>query len=290
MELNPQIKIFIIIIIIGFVLTGIPFRITKDVFFPAKINTTVNQSPIIIYKTIEKIVTVTPTIDGKIYFADEYQNGTRILNHPFSFFRNDINFKNNNLKVSINVYGYRIFPSYHYHDLDNTNAINQEYLTINPIDSNNEFLFLMVDISEDEIISSKTNDIWLINENSFAIQIENILYTPIIYPKQREILELENTANNQNSEYIQAFGQTRFYNPNAISSNELNNNGTPVDNSFVGYGGITSQQHYYLYKGLSNAEDGYILFEIPKNTNYQDIKILGNFGSFGNSQWVIKNV
>jgi hypothetical protein len=288
MELNPQIKIFIVIGIIILILTGIPFKITKDILFPAKVNTTVNNT-IIIYQTVEKIITVYPTIDGKLYFADEFQNGTRLLNHPFSFYRSDINYPNNNLKVSVNVYGYRIFPNYHYHDLDNTNSINHGYLIQSPLDSQNEFLFLTVSVLEDEIISEKSNNMWLINQNAFAIQIDNRLYFPVQYQQQREIKELENTANLQTSEYIQAFGQTRTYNPNVINNKETDSNGTLLSSEFVGYGGIVSQQHYYLYKGVSNAEDGYILFEIPKNTDMTKIKILGNFFSFGSAQWVIRD-
>jgi hypothetical protein len=39
--------------------------------------------------------------------------------------------------------------------------------------------------------------------------------------------------------------------------------------------------------GPGNAFDGYMLFEIPKETQEKDIRLLGSFASFGDANWKI---
>lgn len=221
-------------------------------------------------------ITVTPTPDGKTYFASEFQDGVRLLGRPFSWYRPDINLQNNNLKVSAIVYDYRIFNSYHYKNFDETNSPNNIYQEVFPAKSGDEFLFIFVNIVVDDVISDKSNNLYMPNASSFALQIDNTVYYPLDFPKQQLIHELDLTPNFQNSVYIQAFGQERKY----ISTIKKDEN--------LEYGAIISQPHEWITKGKSNAEDGYILFEIPKNTNVKNIKILGQFFNFGSSQWAIQ--
>ena len=248
-----------------------------------------NVDSLYVYEPV--YITVTPTPDGKTYFAGEYQNGTRQLAHPFSWYRSDVNLPNNNLKISANVYDYRIFSSFHYQDLDITDAIGQGYIEQKPQSDNDEFLFIFASIYEDEVISAKTPNVWLPTQTNFAIQINNTAYYPVTYPYQIRMRELEQLTTQKDDSFIQAFGQNREYQNIHTSNNELYNNGTPIDNSqSVGYGGFISNTHYFIQKGSSNMEDGYILFEIPKNTPIDNIKVLGQFFSFGNAQWILTNI
>lgn len=281
MELNPRIKLFIILGIIVLILTGIPFRIIINVFDHPK--QTANTTPeIIVYRNFTKIITVTPTIDGKTYFAGEYQNGTRLLAHPFSWYRTNVNLPNNTLKISANVYDYRIFPNYHYKDLEYSNSPNDVYAIQEPSNPNNEFLFVFVDIYADEHITN-TNNVWLPTEKSYTVSIDGVTYPPVSYAKERTISELQEITNQGNNYFIQTYGQ---YVDNDISNNhnEVYNNGTSAYTP-TGNAGIVSKSLFYIPKGTSNMVDGYILYEIPKDTPIDLISIQANFFSFGNSEW-----
>jgi hypothetical protein len=281
MELNPRIKLFIILAIIILILTGIPFRLILGVVAPIK--QTVNTTPqIIIYRNITNTVFVTPTIDGKTYFAGEYQNGTRLLAHPFSWYRTNVNLPNNSLKISANVYDYRIFPNYHYKDLEYTDSPNDIYATQYPDNPNDEFIFVFVSIYADEHISNTPN-VWLPNQKNFALSIGGITYFPVNYSYARQIAEMQELTNQGNNYFIQAYGQYREY-TTRNNRNELYNNGSSAYEP-VGNAGEVSRTLFYIPKGSSNMIDGYLLFEIPKDTSPKTIRILGSFYSFGYSEW-----
>ena len=235
-------------------------------------------------------ITVTPTLDGKTYFANEYQNGTRQLAHPFSWFRNDVNLPNNNLKVSANVYDYRIFPSFHYQDLDTTDAIGKGYVEQKPLNPNDEFLFIFVSIYEDEIISAKTPNVWLPTQKNFVVLSNNVVYSPVEYPYQINIRELEVLGNYNDNSQARAFGQHVQYIAEHPHTNELYNNGTEMQDNTLPYGGMTSVTDYNIPKGSSNMEDGYMVFEIAKTDDIKNIKVYGQFFSFGTAQWLLTNI
>ena len=241
--------------------------------------------------TVTKIVyvTVTPTPDGITYFAGEYQNGTRLLAHPYSWFRNDVNLPNNNLKISTNVYDFRIFPSLHYKDVENTDSPNNIYTEMKPTNPNNEYLIILVNVYADEIISSKTPDVWLPTQNNFALSITGITYTPISFPYQYKFKELEEITTQQNDYFIEPFGYQQTYTQTGLTNNELYNNGTPLSFTETGIAGNTYNTLAYIPKGSSNMIDGYILFEIPSNTPINQILVIANLFDFGNAQWRLYN-
>ena len=243
----------------------------------------------------EVIVTkiVTPTPDGKLYFAGEYQNGTRMLNHPFSIYRgydgkfipNNVN-KNSTFKFSINVYDYAIFNTLHFFDIEYTDSPSGKgYVTQYPYDENNVFLILFVSIYSDEVISKNTQSIWLPNQTYFKVWYNNTIFNPQTeYPQQLRIRELERTVNSNGDSYIQAFGQNVYKSKKITidSSNDESNDNTDI----VGYKSI---KQYYIPSGLSNIEDGYIIYEIPRNANINDIMVNFGYGSFGYSSWKLYN-
>ena len=282
MELNPRIKLFIIIGIILLLLTGIPFKIGKEILFPQK--QVINTTPeIIIYRNITTVVTVTPTPDGKIYFAGEYESGIRLLAHPFSWYRANVNFPEQKLKISANVYDYRIFDTYHYKDFEYSDSPNNIYEEQIPNNPNDEFIFVMADIYDDSTITNTPN-IWLPSQNNYAISINGITYTPIIPTEPMQIKEMEEITTQQNDFYIQPFGTYHQYD-NTNTHNELYNNGTVEGYEEDGVAGNNLYTLSEIPKGASNMVDGYLLFEIPKDTPISAIEVMGNFASFGYSSW-----
>ncbi|MDD2208259.1 MAG: hypothetical protein PHU45_02770 [Bacilli bacterium] len=246
-----------------------------------------NYTPIIKKEAV--YITITPTPDGKTYYAGEYQEGVRLLAHPFSWYRKDVNIPDNNLKVSANVYDFRIFPKYHYKNLEYSDSPNGIYDEQLPYDNNDEFIFIFANIYGDEVISDKTNNVWLPTQKCFSIAIEGTTYYPIVYPYQLKIKEMQELTNQQNSYFIQPYGYTVQYEEGHSRHNELYNNGTPVGYESSGIAGITARSLSYIPKGESNMVDGYLLFEIPKDTKIEDITVLGSFFSFGQAQWKLYN-
>jgi len=266
MEINPQVKVIVIIGIILFILSGIPIKIIKDSLKPhQEINQTVNITPpIIIYQTKE--VFVYPTIDGNIYFASEYQEGIRKIKRPFSFYRKEaIGLKD--LSIHAVIYDYKIFNSYHWF-----NPTDYKYYEVFPINPENKFLFVFANIYMDDIIADDTR-FWIPTEKQFNVQVYETVYNPISFPKQIRIKELEDTFNYNDNSMVTAYNSLRQYK----TSNEYQNTA-----------GETFESIDVLKGGKSNAIDGYLLFELDKNTPDEDILVCENFYSFGSSCWKLK--
>lgn len=234
----------------------------------------ITPKPIIKYVNVTQNIThyvtvlVTPTPDGKLFFAGEYQNGTRKLTQPFSWIRKDVSGQKD-MKVTTRVYNYMMFDKLHWF-----NPAEYKYFVQFPDNPNYKFLFIFVNTYMDDVIGDDTR-LWLPNKYRYGIEINHKMYYAKDYPEQVRYKELEYTSTLDESTYIQAYGQIRVYRKSS---------------EYRKTAGETSVIHNYLRGGLSNAEDGYILFEIPKDTIPEQIIIRGEFFSFGNSAWIIQNV
>jgi len=81
--INPRILAFMALIGIF-----IAIAFSGQFLFPKKENPEDNTQIVVIEKEVE--ILVTPTPDGHLYFATEYQNGTRLLKRPFTWIRHDV--------------------------------------------------------------------------------------------------------------------------------------------------------------------------------------------------------
>lgn len=258
-EVN-YLRVLVLILIIGlFIYLILPWNI----IFPKK--PVENLTKIIIQKEYINVL-ITPSPDGKTYFVNEYQSGIRKLNRPFSWIRNNVSGLKN-MKVTVNVYNYLMFDSLHWF-----NPTEYKYYTEYPEISNSKFLFVMVNIYMDDIIGDDTR-LPLFNKTSFIVEINNKLYYSKDYPEQIRFKELEYTYNLNDDSIIQAFGQKVIYSKSS---------------EYRSTAGEYSLKDYYLKGGISNAIDGYLIFEIPKNTNPEDIIISAKFYNFGSSSWILK--
>lgn len=267
-DINPRILVFIFLF---FAICAILFG--GQYLFPNKptFNTTNNTSNVtIIYKTIEKIVLVTPTPDGHIYFASEYQNGTRLLQRPFSWIRNDVLGKQD-MKVTTIVYDYKMFEKLHAF-----NPTDYKYDELFPSagadGKEKKFLLIFVYVFMDDIIGDDTR-MWAFNRNFFAVFDGKETIAPKEYPYQLRFKELEETFTFNNDYRVQAFKSFRAYSPNEIYYNTA---------------GEYNDEIYYLRGGRSNAIDGFLIFEIDNKDQPEDILVLGRFYSFGSAQWKLR--
>jgi hypothetical protein len=266
MELNPKIKIIIVIGIIILLLSGIPFKIIKDTVSPPKIinqSLNVTPTPIIIYKNVT--VLVTPTPDGKTYFAGEYQTGLRRMGRLFSWYHeNATGFKD--MSGHVKIYDYRFFSSIHIF-----NPTDYRYYQVDS-SQDKKFLFVFVKIYLDNIIG-KADSLWLPNEYHYYVSAKNTLYNPIQFEKRLRIRELEETWNDNGDFRIGYYGVFNTY------SREI---------QYASTAGEVAQPIYYVKGGESNAIDGYIVYEIPYDINENDINIIGDMYAFGQPSWTLK--
>jgi hypothetical protein len=264
MELDPRIKIIAIILIILFIVSGIPIGLIKNHFNPKPVvNLTEENKTIIVYETIE--VFVTPIPDGITYFVSEYQNGIRKIQRPFSFISlNALGLKD--MVVHSQVYDYKVFNSYHWF-----NPTEYKYYKQRPSDGN-KFVFVFYNIYLDDIQGSDTS-YWIPTEGSLNLQSEGMTYAPLDFPKQIRIKELEETWNLNSDSRVGAFNAVKAYSRSTEFTDTAGETFTSVD---------------VIRGGLSNRVDGYFIFEIPANIPDEQLLFACNYGKFGDAFWRLK--
>lgn len=255
-EVNYTRLIGIAIIIIIIIYLVIPWNMV----FPEKPKTITNNT-VYVNVTRTVYVNVTPTPDNGFYYSDEYTNGTRKLNRPFTILRKDVDGLKD-LKVSIRVYNYRIMDSYHWFNIH-----DYKYYKEFPSNIDSKFLFIWINIEMDDISGDDTR-MYLPKRELFAIQIHGNVYPPIKYPLDLRIKELEETFDYNDVVRTKAFGQQVI-----------------IESTGAGSGKQYSQPIDYLKSGRSNSEDGYIIYEIPRDVEPENILVLGQFYGFGFAQW-----
>ncbi len=255
-ELNPRFIMWCILGLVGLAIIILPLFIREP-------NTEEIKNPII--TQVEYItIMVTPTPDGIKIFSNEFENGTRLIGRPFSWIREDV-LGYQDMKVTTTVYDYIMLDKLHWF-----NPSDYKYYEQEPSREDMKFLFVLFNIYMDDKAGEDTR-MWLPKDNLMNVLIGNKIYSPLDYPKQIRFKELENTYNMNDDSIIQAYGQFKTY-----------EKGNPKT------AGEISEEHYYLRGGKSNAEDGYIMFEIPKDTKAEDIIFRANFYDFGYSAWRLK--
>lgn len=259
---NSRLIIIAIIIVLGFNFYVHPM----DLIF--KPQNTTNLTPvnntIIIYRNVT--VTVTPTPDGKTYFAGEYENGIRKMGRYFSWLNKDVQ-GNTSMSGHVKVYDTRYFDSLHIY-----NPADARWYEIKPANDDNQYCLVFVKMYIDNVIGNGAPDLWLPNEQHFYLQSQNKIYYPVIWQKELKIKELENTWNDNNDYRIEYYGVFNAY------SRDLKYKATA---------GEYAQDIYWVLGGESNSIDGYIVYEIPKGSKPDENYVLSDLYSFGNPSWVL---
>lgn len=210
-------------------------------------------------------VLVTPTPDGKLYFSSEYEQGIRKLKRPFSFIReNAIGEKD--LSVHATIYDYREFNKYHWF-----NPTDYKYYT-QYANTGQKYLFIFANIYSDDIIGQDVR-FWIPKDSTIIVEAKNNIYSPIKFIKQLRIKELEEISNMNDNNKVKYFNTISLYS----SSSEYSNTA-----------GEYSENIEVLKGGISNAIDGYLVYEIPENIKIEDITIWWNIHNFGQSGWKLK--
>lgn len=261
--INPRILAFLVLFgLLALVSFGGGF------LFPPKSTLKESTEPEEMPLIVERYVTVlvTPTPDGHIYFATEYQDGIRQLSRPYSWIRNNVTGQKD-MKVTVIVYDYKFFDKLHWF-----NPAEYKYHEAVPDTPGYKWLLIFPYMFMDDIVGDDTR-MWAFNRSQFAVQAKGQVYFSKEYPYQLRFKELETTRTFNNDYYVQAFKSFRAYSdfqerPDLVKS-----------------AGEYNDERYYLRGGRSNALDGYILFEVPADTKPEDCLVLTRFYSFGNPMW-----
>ena len=176
------------------------------------------------------------------------------------------NWKGNNvsglkdINVSITVYGYKELQNFSYYDFN----WGQDFKEYSP--DGTEFFFAYVHIEQEETGVT----VYLPQQSNFALQIADTLYYPVMFPyEQNQIREMDNNKVMDNT--------TRII-PYAYEYIKVQDNVTHVERPDL-------SPLIYLRPGKSNAQDGYIIFNIPIDYNKRMAYINGDFWSFGSASW-----
>jgi hypothetical protein len=258
-SLNPKIFGFIgLFLIIFLVMYGLPMTFPHPTI---KVNNSTVKNVTYVYVT--KTVLVTPTPDGHTYYAGEYQNGTRLLKRPFTWIRYNALGKQD-MKVTTLVYDYAYFEKLHWF-----NPTTYKYVEMLPTSENKKFLVVCIDTFMDDIAGDDTR-MWMIPRNSFAVFDGLNTSFSLEYAYQWRFRELESMSNFNGDGYIQGFKSSRAYSPNT---------------DFRETAGEYNEEQWYLRGGQSNAIDGFLIFEVDKDSQPIDTKVLAQFRVFGYSSW-----
>ena len=262
-EFNSKVLVWLGLIGVLFVLIFFPY----SAFEKPKVNETINiTTPTPTPTAIIKYIYVTPTPDNGIYYAGEYVSGTRKLARPYSWIKyNATGYKT--LHGTIYVYDYKKFKKVHWYNP----ADNQYYPMSAAVGK--EFLIVFYQVYSDNEYLGDSYALPMIERKTMVVQIGNNLMSYYDYPLWRRIKELEDTYNHNDDLRVKAFGQMPMY------SRSLEYKSTA---------GMYSKEIDTIYGGRSNAEDGYLFYEIPEGVAPEDITVRIGMGPWGSPGWVLK--
>jgi hypothetical protein len=204
--------------------------------------------------------------DKEIMSDEMYRTGGKYLGQEFEIIRQNVSGLKN-MDVQIKVYDYKFMPNYRDTLADSWGTLS--YWPRVP-DVGQKYLFVFV--HQEMIGTNQNNDprMWGFDSSHFAVQYRGQLIQedPTRY-KCVAIKELENTYPLGDSSRISDYGKIRVVSmDNPLSGTDCANLG-------------------FLRMGASNAWDGFILYQVPKEAIEKDIVITGGFGDFGKIYWYL---
>lgn len=196
------------------------------------------------------------------HYVDPFLHGERWEDQWFKWTRQDVQGAKD-LQVGVVVYRHAFMDYYTW-----WNAAMGNYQVQKPAQGNRYFVAW---VHEEMLGEDSTYDpsMWIFDETSFRLQVNGILYEPdTTHNPVNRIRELDRQYDFYDTVTAGPFGwQVRYsgFNPETA--------------------GYVAERRGWLRLGKGNAVDGYILFEIPKETMEEDILMLGSFSTFGTAYW-----
>jgi hypothetical protein len=235
------------------IIVDTPEPTATPVPIPTKIITTV--------PTPTPVITI-PTAAQK--FVDPFAPGERSEGQWYKWLRNDV-LGLKDLNVGIILYRHRWMDRYTWY-----NPAMAQYYTQAPSPGNRYFV---VWVHEEMFGENQSFDprMWGFDETAFRLQAGQNLYAiETSHNPVARIKEFDDYVDYTKTVTAGPFGYDIIYTGQSLHT-----------------GGFVAQRQGWLRMGAGNAFDGYMIFEIPKETQEKDIRLLGNFASFGDANWKI---
>ncbi len=211
------------------------------------------------------LITVSPTPQiyatlDESYTDWKYRMNGHALGEEYTWRRDDVSGLKDML-VHVTTYGYRMEPNYRWWSVS-----WGRYFWQVPADGM-KYVFVYVNVWMDGDSPRWDPRMYGFDWQHFRLQVGDILYAPdTTYVSPNRIKELEETWNRWNTTRIGPFGCLR-----------LNDRG---------YESCIGEQ--YVRMGKENGLDGFILFEVPKESKPADMKMIGSYRGFGSAWWELK--
>ena len=216
-----------------------------------------------------------PTLAPKEYSltADEFSEGLRKIDIPYRISRQNVSgYKD--ISVNYRVYKYLIL-----HDGYGWYAGSLGQYLYNPAKEGKDFLIIFVRAQPED----SSDRIFLPDSSHFVVQIgDTQIKEDTDYQKNIRIKELEEVYNYNNDDRVKPYGYEWAYDPNFG-----NNDYTTYEGEYSMHnGGWVAYKRLWLRCGKSNAEDGYIIYEIPEE-HIDPIIIAANL-NLGSAAWQLE--
>lgn len=216
---------------------------------------TPTEAPITPEPTPEAIETL------DIEYIDPFASGQRAEREWYKWYRPDVQGLKD-MQIGIVVYRHRFLDRYTW-----WNPSTGNYFTQRPTEGNR---FFAVWVHQEMIGTNQTDDpsFWAFDTNSFALQVKDRLAPRGTHNPLVRIKEFDDYTDYYDTVTAPPFGYHIRYTGHNPES-----------------GGFLAEKIGVLRMGQGNAIDGFILYEVPKETQLRDLKMLGEFGTFGSAQW-----
>jgi hypothetical protein len=267
-ELNPKFTFFVIIGILLIALFGFTHyqkvNAEQEQLRIDEINRQIESAKSNVFiEVLEPIPTETPY---QIYAPPSIRMDTAFNMNQFFNWKSENASGLKDMNVSTTMYGYKILKNFSYYDYNwgkNFNAYAPEGKT---------YFFAYVYTEMDTVLGGNDTRMYLPQQSNYGLLVDSEMFYPILFDYEtNQIRQMDETWNLQHVERIKPYGYEFIY-----QADEITRINKPV-----------MARKDWLKGGKSNAEDGYIVFEIPEKFNPRMIRLHGNFFSFGSASWKI---
>jgi hypothetical protein len=231
---------------------------------PVAIIAPIPESTVVVSTQITTVPTPSalPTYDAD--FVDPYQEGMRNEGQWYKWYRADVQGLKD-MNVGVVVYRRAFLDRYAWY-----NAVWGNYFSQRPAPG---MRYFVVWIHEEMFGVNQTDDprMWGFDESAFRLQVGdrmidselNITYNPV-----NRIKEFEGLSNYYDTVTAGPFSWLVSY------------TGTQPKQ-----GGFEATRQGWIRMGKENGFDGYVIYEIPRDTKLEDLILHGAFSKFGSAQW-----
>jgi hypothetical protein len=236
---------------------------------PLQPNITINVTPIATPLIITNVSQ--PLVKNELISYTEtheewmYRNNGRSLGQPFQIERDNVS-GSKSLKVNVKVYRSKFLSNFYESGADSWGT--HYWWPHIPMNSDYKFLFVFVRMEMEGSTPDHDPGMWGFDSKHFVVQYQGqIIGEDTDHLKCIAIREMEYVYPLNKAVKVSDYGMTR-----------INNVKSPAN-------GATCGETGYLRMGESNAWDGYIIYQVPKEATESDLVVSGDFGGFGSAWW-----